>query len=100
MQSLVLQEIRQIIAEYLNVGIEEVSPSANLCYDLSIDSLDLVELTMLFQTRFACKPRGTLLPQVQTVEEIAALLSKMDITLVTVVSNHPDRPYEGRRIPA
>ena len=37
--------VRRVVAEYLGVGVEELSDETSLTDDLAADSLDLVELT-------------------------------------------------------
>ena len=45
-------KVKQIIADLLMVDLEAVTPGANLRDDLGVDSLDMVELTMLVEEEF------------------------------------------------
>ena len=75
----VLQEVCQIIADHLGVPLADVRPQANLAKELMIDSLDLVEFTMLFQRRFGCAWNGSVLDfPLRSVEDLARLLSSME----------------------
>jgi acyl carrier protein len=44
--------VRDIIAEQLGIGEDEVAPSALFMADLGADSLDLVELVMALEEEF------------------------------------------------
>ncbi|PIE70485.1 MAG: acyl carrier protein [Deltaproteobacteria bacterium] len=46
------EKIKKIIAEKLNVDLDEVVPEATLVDDLGADSLDLVELVMSMEDVF------------------------------------------------
>ena len=44
--------VKEIIVEQLSVSAEEVVPEASFVDDLGADSLDLVELIMVFEEKF------------------------------------------------
>ena len=46
------ERVKQIIADQLMVDETEITPGANLQDDLGADSLDVVELVMLFEEKF------------------------------------------------
>jgi acyl carrier protein len=46
------EKVKQIIAEQLGVGTEEIRPESLLVDDLGADSLDEVELLMAFEEEF------------------------------------------------
>lgn len=48
----VMQQVKQIIVEQLNVSEDEVVPTASFVDDLGADSLDVVELIMEFEEKF------------------------------------------------
>ena len=45
-------KVRNIIAEQLGVGEDEIKPESNFVEDLGADSLDTVELIMEFEKEF------------------------------------------------
>lgn len=47
------ERVKEVIAEQLNVNVEQVTPEASFLDDLGADSLDLVELIMGFEEEFA-----------------------------------------------
>ena len=44
-----LERMKEIIAEQLNVNVEELKPETNFKEDLGVDSLDLFELVMALE---------------------------------------------------
>lgn len=48
----VMEQVKQIIVEQLNVSEDEVVPTASFVDDLGADSLDVVELIMEFEEKF------------------------------------------------
>ena len=48
----VVEKVKQIIVEKLNVDESQVDPTASFVEDLGADSLDLVELVMEFEEAF------------------------------------------------
>ena len=70
------KRVQEIIAESLDVDIEEVTPQASLSEDIGADSLELVDLTMDFEDEFNVKIETAELNEIDTVEEITNLLEK------------------------
>lgn len=48
----VLEQVKQIVVEQLNVAEDEVVAKASFVDDLGADSLDVVELVMEFEEKF------------------------------------------------
>ena len=46
------QKVKNIIADQLGVGEEEIKPTASFIEDLGADSLDIVELVMAMEEEF------------------------------------------------
>jgi len=70
------KRVQEIIAESLDVDVEEVTPEASLTEDIGADSLELVDLTMDFEDEFNVKIETAELSDIDTVEEITNLLDK------------------------
>ena len=52
MSATIEQKVKNIIADQLGVGEEEIKPAASFIEDLGADSLDIVELVMEFEKEF------------------------------------------------
>jgi len=70
------KRVQEIIADSLDVDVEEVTPGASLTEDIGADSLELVDLTMDFEDEFSVKIETAELSEIDTVEEITNLLEK------------------------
>jgi acyl carrier protein len=49
---MIFEKVKNIIAEQLGVGVEEVNMESSFVDDLGADSLDIVELIMALETEF------------------------------------------------
>jgi len=70
-----LLKIREIIAEQLDVELEEITLETSLVDDLKADSLDVIELIMAFEDEFEIKIDDDVLENIQTVEDILTAIS-------------------------
>lgn len=68
--------VYEIMVSHLGVAPEWLSPDADLYEDLGADSLDIVELTMLFEERFDVELPDNDIEQVKTVGDFVNLLEK------------------------
>lgn len=46
------ERVRKVVADYLNISPEKVTPEASLINDLAADSLDVVQITMALEEEF------------------------------------------------
>lgn len=74
-----LEKIKSIIAEQLNVGVETISLSSSLKDDLGADSLDLFELVMALEEEFETDIPTEDLSNIDTVEDIMNYLKSKEI---------------------
>ncbi len=73
----VLEKVREIIADKLGVDVDEVVEDASLTDDLGADSLDLVDLVMVFEEEFDIKIEDEELEKIKTVKDVVdGILSK------------------------
>lgn len=73
----VLEKVREIIADKLGVDVDEVVEEASLTDDLGADSLDLVDLVMVFEEEFDIKIEDEELEKIKTVKDVVdGILSK------------------------
>lgn len=66
-----LQKIREIIADQLNLSLDEVLPSSDVQKDLGADSLDIVEMLMQVESEWNIIIDDDDLGQFTTVESVA-----------------------------
>lgn len=70
-QEKILQKVREITAEQLDVDIEEIKPESNFANDLGADSLDVVELVMALEEEFEIEISDEEAEKIATVEAAA-----------------------------
>ncbi len=74
-----LEKMKSIIAEQLNVGEETITLTASLKDDLGADSLDLFELVMALEEEFETEIPTEDLTNIDTVEDIVNYLKSKGI---------------------
>lgn len=67
----VLDDVRQIVAEYLTLPLREVQENHALIADLGCDSLDIVEITMEVEEHFSLTVPEDQEQDIRTVGDIA-----------------------------
>jgi len=48
----ILDDVKEVVAEQLNVSVEEIKDDSKFVEDLGADSLDVVELVMALEEKF------------------------------------------------
>ena len=71
---MMLERMKEIIAEQLNVNVEELKPETNFKEDLGVDSLDLFELVMALEEEFNTEIPSEDLEKIATINDIAEYL--------------------------
>jgi acyl carrier protein len=66
-----LDDLKEIVAEQLNVGVGELTEDTNFIDDLGADSLDLFELAMAMEEKFEIEIPSEDLSQIKTVGDAA-----------------------------
>jgi acyl carrier protein len=63
------QKVKNIIADQLGVGEEEIKPAASFIEDLGADSLDIVELVMAMEEEFEVEIPDEEAENIKTVQD-------------------------------
>lgn len=71
----ILEILKEIICEYVEIEPEEISADSNLRYDLGASSFDLMNIAVAIEEKFKVKMSNASLPKIKTVGDIAALLA-------------------------
>ena len=64
------KKIKEIIAEKLNINIDEIKPATSIADDLGADSLDIVELFMSMEDEFSIEVKEDDAEKLITVQNI------------------------------
>ena len=71
-ESVIFEELRQILSEQLHVEGTKVRPEALLAQDLGADSLDTAEISMLISEKFSCELPDDRIFRIKTVADLVA----------------------------
>ncbi len=74
-----LENLKEIIAEQLNVDESEITESASFKDDLGADSLDLFELVMAIEEKFDVEIPSEDLNNIVTVEDVINYLKEKGV---------------------
>lgn len=72
----VLERVKKIVVENLDVEADKVVESASFIDDLGADSLDLVELVMAFEEEFDIEIADDVQENIRTVSDAVAEIKK------------------------
>ena len=70
-----LDKIKEILAENLDVKAEEINPESLIMKDLGADSLDMVELAMAFEQEFDLKIETDDIGKIKTVQDLVDFIT-------------------------
>lgn len=71
-----LDKVRKMLAEQLNKPIEKVQAESRFVEDLSIDSLDMIEMLMALEDEFSISVPNDQVDNMKTVGDIVAFIEK------------------------
>ena len=77
---IMLEKIREILAEQLNLDPEDVVENANFRDDLGVDSLDLLELMMGLENVYGFEIPAEQLMEMKTVGDVISYLKENGIS--------------------
>ena len=70
----ILEILKEIICEYVEIEPEEISAESSLRFDLGASSFDLMNIAVAIEEKFKVKMSNSTLPTIKTVGDIADLL--------------------------
>lgn len=71
-----LETVKEIICEYIEVDIDAITADSSLRYDIGATSFDLMNIAVAIEERFSFSVPDSALPRIKTVGDIAELLEK------------------------
>ena len=75
----VLEEVKGIIVDVLEVDGNELTESTNLVSDLDVESLDLVDLVVAFEEKYEVKILDKDIKNLQTVKDIVDYIMSKNV---------------------
>ena len=71
-----IEQIKKVVVDALNIDEETITPEAKLKYDLGIDSLAAVELALELETEFDIRIEDDELAKLETVQDIINIIEE------------------------
>lgn len=71
-----LEKVKKLIAEQLNISVEKISESSKIIEDLGADSLDVVEMLMTLEEEFGISLTDDQAAQMKTVKDICNVIEE------------------------
>ncbi len=71
------EKVSQMLAEQLNLSVEEVTAEKEVVKDLGADSLDVVELMMALEDEYGITLPDGDVEKLKTVGDIVAMMEKL-----------------------
>lgn len=72
---MILEKVKQILADQLNYDIKKITPKTSLIDDLMADSLDVVAMIEEFETGFNVSITDDEIEKMTTVQDVVDLLT-------------------------
>ncbi len=72
----IFDEVKEVIAEQLNVSEDEIKMESNFVEDLGADSLDVVELVMALEEKFEIEIPDSDAESIATVKDVVDYIEK------------------------
>lgn len=67
---MILDEIKEILAEQLDISADTIELSSNLADDLGADSLDAIDVVMSIEDQYSIEVPDEIIQEMKTVEDI------------------------------
>lgn len=71
-----LEKVRNILEEYIDVPKEQITMETNLLNDLGLSSLDVVNIIVAFEDEFGIEIPDRKLSEIMTVGDVVKLLQE------------------------
>ena len=71
----IIEILKEIICEYVEIEPEEITAESNIRFDLGASSFDLMNIAVAIEEKFKVKMSNSTLPKIKTVGDIAELLT-------------------------
>lgn len=71
---MIFDEVKEILAEQLNVDINKIDNASNLADDLGADSLDAIDIVMTIEDRYSIEVPDEVIENMETVDDIVSFI--------------------------
>lgn len=67
---MILDEIKEILADQLDISVDKIDLKSNLADDLGADSLDAIDVVMSIEDQYSIEVPDEIIEEMKTVEDI------------------------------
>ncbi|MBE6719674.1 MAG: acyl carrier protein [Ruminococcaceae bacterium] len=71
---MIFDEVREILADQLDINIEDIEMTSDLTDDLGADSLDAIDIVMSVEDQYSIEVPDEVIKSMKTVEDIVAFI--------------------------
>ncbi len=71
---MILDEVKEILSEQLNIDAGRIDMDSNLEDDLGADSLDAIDIVMTIEDRYSVEVPDEIIESMKTVEDIVTFI--------------------------
>lgn len=71
-----LDTIKEIICEYVEIEPEEITADSSMRYDLGASSFDLMNIAVAIEEKFDIKISNAAMPKIKTVGDVVEMLTQ------------------------
>lgn len=72
----IFEKLQEMIADQLEIDIEDISYDSNILDDLGADSLDVVDLVMSIEDEFGMEVPDEALENIRTIEDMVKFIEE------------------------
>ena len=71
---MIFDEVKEILADQLDINAEDIELSSNLSDDLGADSLDAIDIVMTIEDRYSIEVPDEVIENMETVDDIVSFI--------------------------
>ncbi len=71
---MIFDEVKEILAEQLDVNIDDIEINSSLSDDLGADSLDAIDIVMTVEDQYSIEVPDEVIKSIKTVEDIVSFI--------------------------
>ncbi|MBR3148896.1 MAG: acyl carrier protein [Eubacterium sp.] len=71
---MIFDEVKEILADQLDINIDDIEITSNLMDDLGADSLDAIDIVMSVEDQYSIEVPDEIIKSIKTVEDIVSFI--------------------------
>lgn len=71
---MIFDEVKEILADELDINIDDIEMNSNLMDDLGADSLDAIDIVMSVEDQYSIEVPDEVIKSIKTVEDIVSFI--------------------------